>query len=93
MPPQQFVGELMVSDYKFGRRDGASRGASPVLCPVQKIETPCGPELSSMGLHSVSRLAAMARGPTTTAVDNAGRSGPLGMRALLGKTRNTSVEI
>lgn len=25
------------------RRDGASRGASPVLCPVQKIEVACGP--------------------------------------------------
>lgn len=72
----------MVSDCKFVRRDGASRGASPVLCPVEN-RSPLRSELSSMGMHNVSRLATMARGPTTMAVDNVGRSGPLGMRALL----------
>lgn len=66
-----------------------------ISCVVSCAEnrSPLRSELSSMGMHSVSRLAAMARGPTTMVVDNVGRSGPLGMRALLWKARNTSVEI
>lgn len=77
MLPQQFVGELMVSVQVRYARAAALRVVSRA-----ENRSSLWSELSSTRVHRVPRLAAMARGPTTMAVDNAGRPGSI-ERALL----------
>lgn len=66
MVPQQFVGELMVSMQVWM----VPRVAHLRVLSCAENRSFLRSGLSSMRVHSVSRLAAMARGPTTMVVDN-----------------------
>lgn len=64
MPPQQFVGELMVSVQVWM----APRVAHLRVVSCIENRSSLWSGLSSMRVHGVSRLAAMARGPTTSSL-------------------------